>query len=155
MIKRQSFGKLNPVIPPPNLIEIQTKSYEDFLQKDVPAAERADIGLQAAFNEIFPVVSADGKYTLDFVSYSFDKPRFTDLEALSDGGTYAAPLKAVFRLNDGEENRTEEVFMGDIPLMTRDGAFVVNGAERVVVSQLSRSPGVSTEVSTHANGQPI
>ncbi|MBP5545320.1 MAG: DNA-directed RNA polymerase subunit beta [Kiritimatiellae bacterium] len=155
MIKRQSFGKLNPVIPPPNLIEIQTKSYKDFLQEGVPAPERENVGLQAAFNEIFPITSADGKYTLEFVSYRFETPRFTDLEALADGGTYAAPLRVVFRLKDGEESRQEEVFMGDIPLMTRDGAFVVNGAERVIVSQLSRSPGVSTEVSTHANGQPI
>ena len=155
MIKRQSFGKLNPVIPPPNLIEIQTLSYKEFLQADVPPAEREDKGLQAAFKEIFPISSADGKYTLDFVSYRFETPRFTDLEALADGGTYAAPLRVVFRLKEGEESRQEEVFMGDIPLMTRDGAFVVNGAERVIVSQLSRSPGVSTEVSTHANGQPI
>ena len=156
MIQRQSFGKLNSVIPPPNLIEIQTKSYEDFLQADVPPAKRDNAkGLQAAFREIFPVESADGKYVLDFIEYSFGRPKFSALEALADGGTYAAPLKVKFNLKDGEENREEEVFMGDIPLMTRDGAFVVNGAERVIVSQLHRSPGVSTEAVAHANGQML
>ncbi len=112
-------------------------------------------GLQAAFREIFPVTAADGKYTLDFVSYSFGTPKFTALEALTDGGTYAAPLKVNFNLKVGEENREEEVFMGDIPLMTEDGAFVINGAERVIVSQLHRSPGVCTEAALHANGQTL
>ena len=156
MIQRQSFGRLDPVIQPPNLIEIQTKSYRDFLQMDVPPSKRDNgKGLQAAFREIFPVEATDGKYTLDFVEYSFGQPKFSALEALADGGTYAAPLKVKFSLKDGEETRVEEVFMGDIPLMTRDGAFVVNGAERVIVSQLHRSAGVCTESTPHANGQKI
>ncbi len=156
MIQRQSFGTLNPVIPPPNLIEIQTKSYKDFLQLDVPPAKRDNsIGLQAAFREIFPVAASDDRYVLDFVDYSFGRPKFSALEALADGGTYAAPLRVRFNLKVGEENREEEVFMGDIPLMTDDGAFVINGAERVIVSQLHRSPGVCTESALHANGQML
>jgi DNA-directed RNA polymerase subunit beta len=156
MIERKSFGTLNPVIPPPNLIEIQTQSYKDFLQLDVPPAKRDNKkGLQAAFNEIFPVEAADGKYSLHFVEYSFGQPKFSILEALADGGTYAAPLRVKFDLREGEEHREEEVFMGDIPLMTPDGAFVVNGAERVIVSQLHRSPGVCTESAPHTNGQTL
>lgn len=155
MIQRESFGKLNPVIPPPNLIEIQTKSYEEFLQMNVPPAKRENRGLQAAFREIFPVEAADGKYQLDFSEYSFRKPKLTALEALAEGGTYAAPLHVKFILKDGEEAREEEVFMGDIPLMTEDGAFIINGGEKVVVSQLHRSPGVCTETDTHANGQTL
>ena len=157
MIQRHTFGKLNPVIPPPNLIEIQTKSYKDFLQADVPPAKRDEtIGLQAIFREIFPIESNDRKSVLDFVKYEIGKPKMSVAEALSEGGTYAAPLRATFSLkNEKGDIAEEEVFLGDVPLMTRDGAFVYNGAERVVVSQLHRSPGVCTEFVIHANGQTL
>ncbi len=157
MIQRHTFGKLKPVIPPPNLIEIQTKSYEDFLQADIPPAKRDNaIGLQAIFREVFPIEGFDGKYVLDFVKYDLGKPKQSVVSALADGGTYAAPLRATFSLkNEKGEISEEEVFMGDIPIMTRDGAFVYNGAERVVVSQLHRSPGVCTEFAIHANGQTL
>ena len=154
--ERKMFGKLqNMAETPPNLIEIQTKSYEKFLQADVPAAKREDKGLQAIFKEIFPVVSYDGRYTLDFVGYNLSAPKKPYLQALMDGETYCRPLHATFRLKDGEEVREEEVFLGDMPVMTPDGAFVINGAERVIVSQLHRSPGISTERQVHANGQPL
>ena len=157
MIQRQTFGKPNPVIPPPNLIEIQTKSYEDFLQADVPPAKRDNaIGLQAVFREVFPIEDSSGKYVIDFVKYELGKPKMSVVEALSDGGTYSAPLRATFALrNEKGESTEEDVFLGDIPLMTRDGAFVYNGAERVIVSQLHRSPGVCTEYAIHANGQKL
>ena len=157
MIQRQTFGKPNPVIPPPNLIEIQTKSYEDFLQADIPPAKRDNaIGLQAVFREVFPIEDSSGKYVIDFVKYELGKPKMSVVEALSDGGTYSAPLRATFALrNEKGESTEEDVFLGDIPLMTRDGAFVYNGAERVVVSQLHRSPGVCTEYAIHANGQTL
>ena len=154
--ERKVFGRLQSMVPtPPDLIGIQTQSYSDFLQVDVAPAARANRGLQAIFKEIFPVNSYDGRYSLDFVSYTFDPPKKPYLQALMDGDTYARPLHATFRLKDGEDVREEEVFLGDMPMMTPDGAFVVNGAERVIVSQLHRSPGISTERQVHANGQPL
>ena len=154
--ERRVFGRLQEMAQtPPNLIAIQTQSYEDFLQMDVPANKRAHKGLQAIFKEIFPVASYDGKYTLDFVGYHFEPPKQSYLQALYDGVTYARPLKATFRLKDQEGTREEEVFLGDMPVMTPDGTFVINGAERVIVSQLHRSPGISTERQVHANGQPL
>ena len=117
--ERKMFGKLqNMAETPPNLIEIQTKSYEKFLQADVPPAKREDKGLQAIFKEIFPVVSYDGRYTLDFVGYNLSAPKKPYLQALMDGETYCRPLHATFRLKDGEEVREEEVFLGDMPVMT-------------------------------------
>ena len=154
--ERKVFGRLQGMAEtPPDLIEIQTKSYEDFLQADAPAAKRENKGLQAIFKEIFPVVSQDARYSLDFVGYNLGEPKKSYLQALLDGETYARPLFATFRLNDAGEVREEEVFLGDMPMMTPDGAFVINGAERVIVSQLHRSPGISTERQIHANGQPL
>ena len=154
--ERKVFGRLQGMAEtPPNLIAIQTKSYADFLQIDVPPTKRAHKGLQALFKEIFPVASYDGKYTLDFVSYHLEAPKKTYLQALMDGETYSRPLKARFRLREADSVRDEEVFLGDMPVMTPDGTFVINGAERVIVSQLHRSPGISTERQVHANGQPL
>ena len=154
--ERKVFGKLQGMAEtPPDLITIQTKSYDDFLQADVPPAKRENKGLQAIFKEIFPVVSYEGRYNLDFVSYTLQPTKKPYLQALMDGETYSRPLYATFRLKDNEDIREEEVFLGDMPVMTPDGAFVVNGAERVIVSQLHRSPGISTERQVHANGQPL
>ena len=154
--ERKVFGKLQGMAKtPPNLIDIQTKSYHEFLQADIPPQKRDNVGLQAIFKEIFPVTSFDGRYKLDFVSYTLDPAKKTSLQALMDGETYARPLRATFRLTEGEDAREEEVFLGDMPVMTPDGAFVINGAERVIVSQLNRSPGISSERQVHANGQPL
>ena len=154
--ERKVFGRLQGMAEtPPDLIAIQTKAYEDFLQADVPPQKRANQGLQAIFREIFPVSSYDGRFKLDFVGYRLEAEAKSYLQALVDGETYKRPLKATFRLIEGEETREEEVFLGDMPIMTPDGAFVVNGAERVIVSQLHRSPGISTEKQIHANGQPL
>jgi len=154
--ERKVFGKLQGMESPmPDLIDIQTKSYTEFLQCDVAPQKRENIGLQAIFKEIFPVASYDGRYKLDFVGYTLEPEKKSYLQALSDGETYARPLKAAFRLQDGEDVREEEVFLGDMPIMTPDGAFVINGAERVIVSQLHRSPGISSERQVHANGQPL
>ena len=149
------FGKLKPVIQPPNLIEIQTQSFADFLQADVSAGKRQTKGLQAIFKEVFPVTSKDGRFTIDFVRYNLEKPKKTAFEALRDGDTFSAPLHATFRLKDGDEVREDDVYLGEVPLMTRDGSFIINGAERVIVSQLHRSPGVCTEKMTHANGHDL
>ena len=154
--ERKVFGRLQGMAEtPPDLIEIQTKSYEDFLQADVPPAKRENKGLQAIFREIFPVVSPDARYSLDFVGYVLEPPKKSYLQALMDGVTYSRSLKATFRLNNAGVTKEEEVFLGEMPVMTPDGAFVINGAERVIVSQLHRSPGISTERQVHANGQPL
>ena len=154
--ERRVFGRLKGMESPmPDLIDIQTKSYEDFLQADVDPQKRENKGLQAIFKEIFPVTSYDGKYKLDFVGYVLEPAKKTYLQALMDGESYVRPLKATFRLQDAGGVRQEDVFLGDMPIMTPDGAFVVNGAERVIVSQLHRSPGLSSEKQVHANGQPL
>jgi len=154
--ERKVFGKLQGMSSPmPDLIDIQTKSYEDFLQADVVPQKRKNQGLQAIFKEIFPVVSYDAHYKLDFVGYQLDEAKKGYLEALRDGESYVRPLRVTFRLQDGTDVREEEVFLGDMPIMTPDGAFIINGAERVIVSQLHRSPGISSEKQVHANGQPL
>ncbi len=153
MVERKMFGKLKPVIQPPDLIAIQTQSYQDFLQIGIAPSKREKKGLQAIFHEVFPIDSYDGRYTLDFVKYDLGEPKCDALTALADGSTFAAPLHATFRLKDGDEIREEDVYMGEIPLMTRDGSFVINGAERVIVSQLHRSPGICSEQAIHPNGQ--
>lgn len=152
MSDRQVFGKLKAVIDPPDLIDLQLKSFQDFLQSDQVPGKREHKGLQAIFKEVFPIESYDGRYLLDFVKYDLSVPECGPYACLYEGATYAASLHATFRLKDGEEVREEDVYMGEVPLMTHDGAFVVNGAERVIVSQMHRSPGVCSESADHPNG---
>ncbi len=154
--ERKVFGRLHGMESPmPDPLDIQLESYRKFLQADVPPQKRRNEGLQAIFKEIFPVISFDGRYKVDFVSYTLDPEKKSYLQALADGDSYVRPLKVTFRLMEGEDVREEEVFLGDMPIMTPDGAFVINGAERVVVSQLHRSPGISSEKQVHANGQTL
>jgi DNA-directed RNA polymerase subunit beta len=155
MTERLHFGKIDEVVEAPNLIEIQIQSYEDFLQVDRPPSKRKPVGLQAVFREVFPITSYDDKVTLDFVDYEVGKPKLTALEAIRDSETYSAPLYVTFRLKDEAGTKEERVYMGELPLMTARGAFVINGAERVVVSQLHRSPGVCFETSLHLNGKTL
>ncbi len=152
MVIRTNFGKLKAVMEPPDLTEVQTKSYHDFLQVGSDPMRRKPQGLQGIFKELFPIESYDGRYVLDFVKYELTPPKESELESLYEGQTYAAALHVTFRLKDGEEVREDTVYMGEIPLMTEHGSFVVNGAERVVVSQLHRSPGICSEQTTHPNG---
>ena len=153
--ERKVFGRLQGMAEtPPDLIEIQTKSYQEFLQADVAPQKREDKGLQAIFKEIFPVYSSDARYTLDFVGYTLEPPKRSYLQALVDGETYSRALRATFRLSEqGAVVREEEVFLGDMPVMTPDGAFVINGAERVIISQLHRSPGICFEKTRHTSGR--
>jgi DNA-directed RNA polymerase subunit beta len=153
--ERINFGKIKEVIEPPNLIEIQSDSYVDFLQIGTASEKRKEEGLQAVFKEVFPIESYDGNVTLDFHSYEINPPKQTWLESLEDGGTYGAALYVTFRLKEGKGVKEEKVFMGEMPLMTPSGSFVINGAERVVVSQLHRSPGLAFEASQHANGKML
>ena len=151
--ERLYFGKIKEVLETPNLIEVQLESYKEFLQQDLPPSDRKLIGLQAVFSEVFPIQSYDEKFTLDFARYEVGEPKLTSLEALRDGETFSAPLYVTFSLTDESGTKEERVYMGELPLMTRRGTFVINGAERVVVSQLHRSPGVCFETNQHLNGK--
>jgi DNA-directed RNA polymerase subunit beta len=155
MADRINFGKLPHVIDMPDMIEIQTASYKEFLQQDVAPSKRKLIGLQAVFKEVFPIESYDGQFVLDFVKYEIQEPKMSALECVREAESFAAPLYITLRLKDGEEVREEEVYLGEIPLITDRGSFVINGAERVVVSQLHRSPGICFEQSQHANGSTL
>ena len=138
------FGSIKASIGLPNLIENQTESFKWFLQKDVPPAKRKNQGLQNVFLETFPIVSPNDDIELEFVDYDLGEPKYNVQECKERDVTYAAPLKATIRLikKDTMEVREQSVYMGDIPLMTESGTFIINGAERVVVNQLHRSPGI-------------
>ena len=134
MSERINFGKLKEAAEPPNLIEVQLNSYVEFLQKDVPPSKRKETGLQAVFKEVFPITSYDEKVTLDFVTYEIGDPKLSALESQREGQTFSAPLHVTFQLKEEKGTKEEKVYMGEIPLMTPQGTFVINGAERVVVS---------------------
>ncbi len=151
--ERKSFGRIKEIVAPPNMIEIQLNSFKEFLQMDLPPNKRKLIGLEAVFKEVFPIQSYDGKIVLDYVNYEVGEPKLSWVESLREGTTFGAPLHVIFRLTDEKGSREEKVFMGEMPLMTPQGSFVINGAERVVVSQLHRSPGLSFESEVHPNGK--
>ncbi len=162
---RRSFGKIKKIIEIPNLIEIQKRSYQDFLQADVTSDERKDEGLQAVFKSVFPIKDFNETASLEFVAYELGQPKYDVDECHQRGMTYAAPLKVKIQLViwDVESGRRsiknvkeQEVYFGEIPLMTPNGTFMVNGTERVIVSQLHRSPGVFFEHDkgrTHSTGK--
>ncbi len=162
---RKSFAKRESVLPVPYLLATQLQSFATFLQTDTPPDERKAQGLQVAFQTIFPISSHSGNARLEFVSYQLGMPPFDVKECQQRGLTYAAPLRAKVRLTimDKEaakptvkEAKEQEVYMGEIPLMTPTGSFVINGTERVIVSQLHRSPGVFFEHDrgkTHSSGK--
>jgi len=164
--KRLNFGKVTPILEIPNLIEIQEKSFEKFLQKDVPAEKREESGLQASFSSVFPILDYNETASIEFLGYTMGEPKYGIRDCLQKGITYAAPLKIKVKLNLWEieqkdnkklkESREEDVYIGEMPLMTDTGTFVINGTERVVVSQLHRSPGVffsHDKGKTHASGR--
>src|SRR5215468_1891934 len=162
---RKSFAKRASVLQVPFLLATQIDSYAAFLQSAVPPEQRKNQGLQAAFTSIFPIVSHSGNARLEFVSYQLGVPPFDVKECQQRGLTYASPLRAKVRLTimDREaskptvkEVKEQEVYMGEIPLMTTTGSFIINGTERVIVSQLHRSPGVFFEHDrgkTHSSGK--
>ncbi|MDD5587245.1 MAG: DNA-directed RNA polymerase subunit beta, partial [Alphaproteobacteria bacterium] len=150
---RKSFGRIPEVAEMPNLIEVQRRSYENFLQMDVPQAERQRMGLQEVLSAAFPVKDFAERAVLDFVGYELEQPKYDVEECQQRGMTYAAPLKVTLRLTVFDVDETtgvksirdikeQDVYMGDMPLMTANGTFVINGTERVIVSQMHRSPGV-------------
>jgi DNA-directed RNA polymerase subunit beta len=156
---RKDFSTVKTIIDTPPLMKLQTNSYDEFLQKDVPIAKRENIGLQAVFNSVFPIFDFNKTVSLEFVSYALEEPKYTVKECRQRGLSYEAPLKVVVRLvfydvnvdKDGNEQKTvssikeQEVYLGNIPLMAETGSFVYNGTERVIVSQLHRSPGIIFE----------
>ncbi len=150
---RINFGKLKEVITPPNLIELQINSYLDFLQKGAPEKQRKNQGLEAVFREVFPIESYDQRLVLEYVSYTIGDPKNTELQCLRDGITYSVPLYVKLRLREEDFIKDEDIYMGEIPMVTDRGSFIINGAERVVVSQLHRSPGIAFEVAPHPNGK--
>jgi DNA-directed RNA polymerase subunit beta len=164
---RHSFGKINKIIEIPNLIDIQKRSYEKFLQANVVPSDRVETGLQGVFNSVFPIKDFNGTSQLDFVGYTLERPKYDVDECVQRGMTYAAPIKVTIRLiifetgSDGGERmirdlKEQEVYFGEIPLMTENGTFIINGTERVVVSQLHRSPGVffdHDKGKTHSSGK--
>ncbi len=153
--ERKSFAKIPDCMELPNLVEIQIKSYEQFLQLDKPKKRRKRQGLDAAFQDCFPIESFDGSCCLEYVGYTLGKPKYSIAECHKRGMTYAAPLKVQLRLIRKGVAKEQEVYMGDLPFMTETGTFIINGAERVVVSQLHRSPGISLEEALHPSGKKI
>ncbi len=157
MRERQFFNRIREVLEIPNLIELQLTSFKKFLQKDVKPSKRKNIGLQWLFSHTFPIESFNGRFSLDFVEYRIGEPRISEWDALEQDVNYQAPLYAKMRLEDREtgEIKEEEVFFGEIPLMTDRGTFIINGVERVVVSQLTRSYGIYFLEEKAASGSTI
>ena len=166
---RKDFGKIPSIVEIPNLIEVQKRSYENFLQKDIAPDRREESGLQAVFKSVFPIADYNDNALLEFDSYHFGEPKYTVEECHDRGMTFAIPLKVTLRLvvfdHDKEaktktirEQRGQEVYLGELPLMTDKGTFIINGTERVVVSQLQRSAGVffdDDKGKTLASGKPL
>ncbi len=165
---RKQFGSIGEVAEMPNLIEVQKASYDDFLMvKEPPGGRLDDFGLQSVFKGVFPISDFAGKSTLEFVSYEFEPPKFDTDECMQRDMTYAAPLKVklrliVFDVNEETGSKSikdvkeQDVYMGDMPLMTLNGTFIINGTERVIVSQMHRSPGVFFDHDrgkTHSSGK--
>ena len=158
---RKSFAKTRQIVEPPHLIAMQRYSYERFLQRDIDPDQREDVGLQSIFKNIFPIADFNGLCSLEFVRYSFGEHKYTVAECIERGMTYDVPVKITVRLitfdvdeatgvQSVRDIKEQEVFLGSLPLMTKDGVFVVNGTERVIVNQLQRSPGLFY---THDNGK--
>ena len=158
---RVNFASIKNPLPYPDFLEVQLKSFQDFLQLDTPPEKRKNEGLFKVFAENFPIADTRNNFVLEFLDYYIDPPRYTIEECLERGLTYSVPLKAKLKLYctdpDHEDFATviQDVYLGPIPYMTAKGTFVINGAERVVVSQLHRSPGVFFGQSTHANGTKL
>ncbi|MDA8272295.1 MAG: DNA-directed RNA polymerase subunit beta [Deltaproteobacteria bacterium] len=173
IILRKDFSRIKRVINTPNLLEVQRKSYERFLQKDIPQDKRANNGLQGVFKSVFPIEGLSKNFSLEFMGYTIGEPKYSIFECKQKGLTYSASLKVLFDLVtfeldsylDGKNVQREikdikeqEVYFGEIPLMTQNGSFIINGIERVIVSQLQRSPGVfydNDKIRSHTQGRPF
>ena len=155
MVKRRSFAKLKFPLKVPNLIDVQLSSFRNFLQEDIAKTRRKHQGLEAVLKETFPIESPDGSYRLEYLYYIVSQPKYSILECKRRDLSYAVPLRAKIRLRTPKEAREQEVYLCDLPYMTPKGTFIVNGDERVVVSQLHRSPGVSFEETSELFGKVV
>ena len=165
LMKEISFAKLDQGMNMPHLLDIQTRAFESLLQLDAASLNREDIGLERVFKDLFPITDVHENFSLEFKSYTLGDPKYSVAECIERDMTYSAPLKATLQLVIFEETEAagkrpkniieKEVYLGELPLLTPLGTFVINGAERVIVSQLHRSPGVVFEESTHPNGQRL
>ncbi|MBI3601687.1 MAG: DNA-directed RNA polymerase subunit beta [Candidatus Omnitrophica bacterium] len=154
-LKTRNFSKFQDNFELPQLLDIQTLSYEDFLQRGMASDKRKDQGLEEVFREVFPLESYDAQIRLEYIGYTIGKEKYSRYECQRRGMTYAAPLKVKLRLITPVDIKEQEVYFGDFPLMTDTGTFIINGDERVVVSQIQRPPGVSFEEETHPTGKSI
>jgi DNA-directed RNA polymerase subunit beta len=158
---RKSFASVQPALEYPDFLDIQLQSFTEFFQIDTPAESRRAEGLYQTFKDNFPIADSRENYVLEFVDYTIDQPKYSVDECIDRGLTYSVPLKAKLKLtcndadNEDFETIEQEVFLGNIPYMTSRGSFVINGAERVIVSQLHRSPGVFFSMSKHTNGTKL
>ena len=164
LMKQISFAKLDQGMQMPHLLDIQTRAFESLLQLDAASQNREDIGLERVFKDLFPITDVHENFSLEYKSYSLGEPKYSVAECIERDMTYSAPLKATLQLIVFETTEAgkrpkniieKEVYLGELPLLTPLGTFVINGAERVIVSQLHRSPGVVFEESTHPNGQRL
>jgi len=155
MAERINFGKLQEIITPPNLIENQIVSFKDFLQQDVPPSQRKPFGLEGVFREVFPIESYDSRCTLEYVSYNLVSSKLSEIECIREGVSYSISLYVKLRLREEESIKDEEIYMGEFPMISKSGSFIINGAERVVVSQLHRSPGICFEEAPHTSGKML
>src|SRR5256885_588349 len=164
LMKQISFAKLDTGMEMPHLLDIQTRAFESLLQLDAASQNREDIGLERVFKDLFPITDVHENFSLEFKSYSLGEPKYSVAECIERDMTYSAPLKATLQLIVFETTEAgkrpkniieKEVYLGELPLLTPLGTFVINGAERVIVSQLHRSPGVVFEEATHPNGQRL
>jgi len=153
--KLRDFSKFQDNFELPHLLAIQVKAYQDFLQTQNSPEKRQDVGLEEVFREVFPLESYDGQIRLEYISYYLGKEKYSSQECQRRGMTYSAPLKVKLRLITPVDIKEQEVYFGDFPLMTDTGTFIINGDERVVVSQIQRPPGVSFEEELHPTGKSI
>src|SRR5271156_452955 len=153
--QKRNFGQIFDEFPVPDLTQIQTRSYERFLQADIAAEQRADSGLEGVFQEIFPIESYDKTLKLEYIKFDLGKPRYEPDECRQLRLTYGRPLHVWLRLNKGETAIEESVYLGDMPIMIGGGEVIINGAERGVVSQLHRSPGVDFVVEIESSDKKL
>ena len=155
MIERTNFGKLKDVLDIPDLIDTQLDSFDIFLQKDIQPEKRKNQGLQEVFKEVFPIKSFDEQISISFKSYEVEMPKEDVIECIKKGRTYGIFLYVNFIVQEKDRKFEERVYFGEIPMMTKSGTFVINGAERVIISQLHRSPGICFEKTRHSSGKTL